>query len=229
MGAAARAISRQYAQFSPITPRRLDRNELKRDTELTGKSDNSDKASELKKVSKTSLYNANASETKSESGKEALEDPENAEEAEANHATSLRGSLRRSASDCELRYSSYQSISPNKTPTREGDKPLRLPSLVLGSREYGNVTTGTHTTPKPVQYEGERVKQSVPAERILQNISRDISTLYDASTSLYDKIKRQNFDLKGEEIPMLRILGMRRLVVDILPRQSIKTIRREAI
>lgn len=205
-------------QFSPITPRRLDRNELKRDTELTGKSDNTDEASELKKVSKTSLYNANASETKSESGKEALEDPENAEEAEANHATSLRGSLRRSASDCELRYSSYQSISPNKTPTtREGDKTSRLPNgfsrlpsptaLVLGSREYGNVTTVTPTTLKPVQYEGERVKQSVSAERILQNISRDISTLHDASTSLYNKTKRQNSDLKGEEDSHAQNLG----------------------
>jgi hypothetical protein len=207
-------------QFSPMTPH-LYRNELKQDTELAETSDNEDKASDLKKASKTSLYDANASETKSENGKEALEALENAEEAEeaeGNIAITLRGSLRRSASDHELRYSSYQSISPNRTPTAgKGDKPLRLSNVfprvrspttpVFGSREYENVTTGTQTTLKPVRYEGERVKQSVPAERILQNVSRDISTLHDASTSFYDKTKRQNSDLKGKEDSHAQNLG----------------------
>lgn len=194
-------------QFSPMTPH-LYRNELKQDTELAEKSDNEDKASDLKK----------ASETKSENGKEALEALENAEEAEGNIAITLRGSLRRSASDHELRYSSYQSISPNRTPTAgKGDKPSRLPNAfsrvlspttpVFGSRGYENVTTGTQTTLKPVRYEGERVKQSVPAERILQNVSRDISTLHDASTSFYNKTKRQNSDLKGTEDSHAQNLG----------------------
>jgi hypothetical protein len=197
-------------QFSPITPLCLNRNELKQDTELVERSDNSDKASGLKKIPNTSLYNADASGMESESGKESLEVLENAEEAEATFAISLRCSLRRSASDCELRYSSYQSTSPNKTPTaRKGDKPSRLlngfsqllspTALVLGPRECENVTTGTQTTLKPVRYEGERIKQSVPAEHILQNISRDVSTLHGASTSLYNNIKRQTSDLKGKE------------------------------
>jgi hypothetical protein len=205
-------------QFSPISPRRLDRNESKQDTELVGKSENSDKASDLKRIPKASLCNADASGTESESGKEALEVLENAEGAEANLAVSLRSSLRRSASDCELRYSSYQTISPNKTPTaRKGDKPPRLPNgfsrllsptaLVLEPRDCENVTTGTQTTLKPVRYEGERIKQSIPAEHILQNISRDVSTLHNASTSLYNKIKRQTSDLKGKEDSYAQDLG----------------------
>jgi hypothetical protein len=195
-------------QFSPMTPH-LYRNELKQDTELAERSDNVDKASDLKMASKTLLYSANASETKSENGKEALEAPENAEEAEGNIAITLRGSLRRSASDHELRYSSYQNISLNRTPTaRKGDKPSRLPNVfsralsptapVFESREYGNITAGTQTTLKPVRYEGERVKQSVPAGRILQNVSQDVSALHGASAPFYNQNKRQNSDLKGK-------------------------------
>jgi hypothetical protein len=192
-------------QFSPMTPR-LYQNESKQETELAEKSDNADKVSEVKMAPTTSLCNANASETKSENGKEALAAPENAEEAEGNIAITLRRSLRRSASDHELRYSSYQDISPNRTPTaRKGDKLSRLPNVfsrslsptvpVFESREYGNDTTGTQTTLKPVRYEGERVKQSVSAG---QNVSQDVSTLHNSSTPFYNKHKGQNSDLKGK-------------------------------
>jgi len=204
-------------EFSPITPH-LYRNELKQDTELAENSDNEDKASDLERASKTSLYNANASEAKSENGKEALEALENAEEAEGNIAITLRGSLRRSASDRQLRYSSYQSISPNRTPTAgKGNEPSGLPNVfprvlspttpILGSREYENVTTGTQTTLKPVRYEGEHVKKSVPMERILQNVSQEVSTLHDASTSFCSKNERQNSGLKGKEYSYAQNLG----------------------
>ena len=166
-------------QFSPINPRHLYRGDPDNQPGLARSSGHADDADELRKES---LYNANASDTKSESGKETLKALEDAENAELNVTTPLRGSLRRCASDHELRYASYQVDSPNRTPVaRKHDKPaaqlaksfrvLSPSALLFRPSDHETSTIMEPFTLKPDVYEGDRSKQSEPAPGLLQNVS----------------------------------------------------------
>ena len=180
-------------QFSPVNTPRLHRDLIPKGAP----GQTADNADELQKeATLESLYNANASDTKSENGKEVLEALEDAEDAAAEFATPLKGSIRRSASDPEVSYSSYQVESPNKTPVARkveiSSAQLTKSSQVLSSTAplFGRSARGTSTLvvptiPKSDQYEGYRPEHSEPLQGLLPNFRDNNSSTQGASAPFY--------------------------------------------
>ena len=182
-------------QFSPVNTPPLHQNLLPR----LAPAQTADNADELpKEATLESLYNANAFDTKSENGKEALEALEHAENAAAEFTTPLKGSLRRSASDPEATYSSSQVEPPDKTPVARKKKissaQLTKSSQLLSSTAplFGKPAQGTSTSVVPTtletdQYEGHQSRQSEPLQGLLRNVRDNNSSTQDESAPFYIK------------------------------------------
>jgi hypothetical protein len=204
-------------RFSLLEQKHFYQDNSKSPTTLAQNSNGVVEAHELQKASiATFLNKAHASDTKSESGKEAsgaLNDTENA----ADNATSVSGSLRRSASTCELRYSSFRSVSPDRTPVAKKDcnssiqatKSSQVLSPTAPVFRPAGLQTPTAMTPivlKPDRYEDERTKQAEVTQNLFRNIGGDISSLQERSTPLHDGRPGQASDSKKKESPSARSL-----------------------
>lgn len=209
----------QFSSMNPSKPQPIYQDNGEGQTKLAQISDNSKEASELQQVSITnSVNNTDTLDTRSESGKEALEALEEPGEARASIATLFRSSLRRTASDCELRYSSYQDESQNKTSVASKPcKPavqctkfscmLSPTATIFRPLEQASSTTATSTILRPDRYEGERPKQPKPAANILHNVGENFLSLQ-GTHSLFGKGEpRRTSDPEQKEGSSAEILG----------------------
>jgi hypothetical protein len=191
-------------QFSPMNPRHLYQDDSNRQTTRARTSNDADKLNELQKASiETSLYNANASDTKSENGREAFGALEDVE-----HATPM--TLRRSVSNQELRYASHRIESPDRTPVAEKESKSSAHSAKLSHAISPTASvfrpavheTSTKMTPlilKPDRYDSERPKKSELAQDLSQDVSGNISRSQEVSAPCYNGESSQTSEAKANE------------------------------